>query len=63
MLLSSRSNQGLKLFEIETILSIKNRDLNYEKLYDNFDSEKAKNLPFDTEGIALAKSKEAEKPV
>lgn len=47
----------MKLFEIETILSIENRDINYENLYENFDREKVKNKPFDTEGIAMIKPK------
>lgn len=33
------------------------RDINYDKLYDNFDAEAAKNKPFDTEGIAVVKPK------
>ncbi len=45
------------MFEIETILSIENRDINYEKLYDNLDLEKTQNKPFDSEGIAIVKPK------
>ncbi|KAL4455086.1 hypothetical protein ABPG74_006468 [Tetrahymena malaccensis] len=64
---------GLKLFEIETILSVRARDINFEEFYsksiqqcdtDSFiNLDRFQSLPFDTEGIQVNYDKQIQQPV
>ncbi|KAL4503247.1 hypothetical protein ABPG72_000853 [Tetrahymena utriculariae] len=64
---------GLKLFEIETILSVRARDINFEAFYsksiqqcdtDQFiNLDRFQSLPFDTEGIQVNYDKQIQQPV